>query len=187
MADWKTDSREVLAAGLLLRPFAVSDVPRLVCAFADRDIQQWNAGPGVAEDQVRKWLSQRNDWADGSHASWAVGDAAGGLLGSVSVYRIDADQSNAEIGYWTAPWARRRHVAVGAVTAAAAVAFEAIRLHRVDLHHSVDNAASCRVAANAGFALEGHLRESYRYGDGRYHDEHLHARLARDAGSSPDT
>lgn len=31
-----------------------------------------------------------------------------------------------------------------------------------------------------GFLLEGTLRESYRYADGRFHDEHLHARLATD-------
>ena len=32
----------------------------------------------------------------------------------------------------------------------------------------------------AGFRLKGTLRESYRYGDGQVHDEHLHARLADD-------
>ena len=44
--------------------------------------------------------------------------------------------------------------------------------------------SSCRVAEIAGFGLEGRLRQSYRYPDGVYHDEHLHARLAsdRDAG-----
>jgi RimJ/RimL family protein N-acetyltransferase len=44
----------------------------------------------------------------------------------------------------------------------------------------VENAASCGVARKAGFLLEGTLRESYRYADGRFHDEHLHARLATD-------
>ena len=31
-----------------------------------------------------------------------------------------------------------------------------------------------------GFTLEGETRSSYRYGDGKLHDEHLHARLATD-------
>ncbi|WP_223884412.1 GNAT family N-acetyltransferase [Micromonospora craniellae] len=42
------------------------------------------------------------------------------------------------------------------------------------------NPASCRVAERAGYPVEGTLRESHRYGDGRRYDEHLHARLATD-------
>ena len=41
-------------------------------------------------------------------------------------------------------------------------------------------ARTCRVATAAGFALEGVARQSYRYPDGLFHDEHLHARLASD-------
>ena len=47
--------------------------------------------------------------------------------------------------------------------------------------HAVANPASCRVAEKAGFRLEGVLAQSHRYGDGVYHDEHLHARLAVEA------
>jgi RimJ/RimL family protein N-acetyltransferase len=55
-----------------------------------------------------------------------------------------------------------------------------LRLHRIELCHAVANPASCRVADRAGYRAEGTLRESYRYGDGRRYDEHLHARLATD-------
>ena len=50
----------------------------------------------------------------------------------------------------------------------------------MQLYHAVDNPASCRVAVKAGFVLEGRPRESFRYGDGQLHDEHLHGRLATD-------
>jgi hypothetical protein len=36
------------------------------------------------------------------------------------------------------------------------------------------------VALKAGYPVEGTLRQSYIYGDGRRYDEHLHARLASD-------
>mgnify|MGYP006320738725 FL=1 len=36
------------------------------------------------------------------------------------------------------------------------------------------------MATAAGFVHEGTLRQSYRYPDGRYHDEHLHGILASD-------
>jgi RimJ/RimL family protein N-acetyltransferase len=59
-------------------------------------------------------------------------------------------------------------------------AFDVLDLHRVTLYHAVDNEASCRVAVRAGFQLEGRLRQGYRYGDGTYHDEHVHGLLAAD-------
>ena len=60
-------------------------------------------------------------------------------------------------------------------------------LHRLDLIHATGNLASCRVAAEAGFALEGTMRQHARHEDG-WHDMHLHVRLrvtARDDPSRP--
>ena len=170
-------------AGLVLRPFAGADVPRLLEVFQDPDIVAWNPGPPDVE-QVTAWAEGRNDWSGGTHVSWAVGDAAGDLLGSVSLHHLDLDQRDAEVGYWVSPWARRRGVAVRAVRLALSYAFGELDLHRVYLYHSVENTASCRVAARAGFRHEGTLLQSFRYADGRYHDEHLHARLAAEPAAA---
>jgi RimJ/RimL family protein N-acetyltransferase len=167
------------AEGFVLRAFAERDLPRLMELFVDPDVVRWNPGPTTMDD-VRAWADGRNDWSDGQHASWAVSDAEGELLGSVSLYKIDPDQRKAEIGYQTAPWARRRGVAAAAVKAAVGAAFDDFGLHRVTLYHAVGNEASCKVALRTGFKLEGLLRQGYRYGDGRYHDEHVHGRLASD-------
>jgi RimJ/RimL family protein N-acetyltransferase len=51
---------------------------------------------------------------------------------------------------------------------------------RLELFHAVENTGSCRVANAARFRLEGTLRQSHRYSDGVWHDEHLHARLRSD-------
>ena len=59
-------------------------------------------------------------------------------------------------------------------------AFGTLPVDRIELCHAVENVASGRVAEKAGFTYEGHLRRSYRYGDGRKHDELLWARLADD-------
>ncbi|MET7705706.1 GNAT family N-acetyltransferase [Micromonospora sp. NPDC005413] len=172
---------ELTAADLLLRPWRDEDAPAVRGALRDPAIAQWNPqGGGPIDDEVALlWVRRRADWSSGGHASMAVTSAADGeLLGSVSLHRIH--DGDASIGYWTMPAARGRGVAVRAVVRLTDWAFADLRLHRVELCHAVANPASCRVADRAGYPAEGTLRESYRYGDGRRYDEHLHARLATD-------
>jgi RimJ/RimL family protein N-acetyltransferase len=132
------------------------------------------------EDAV-VWIDRRKRWDSGDNASWAVEDAeTGELVGSVSVHSIDREANDAEIGYWTVPAARGRGVAAAAVDAASRWAFATLPIDRIELCHAVENKASGRVAEKAGYTYEGHLRRSYRYGDGVKHDELLWARLADD-------
>jgi RimJ/RimL family protein N-acetyltransferase len=98
----------------------------------------------------------------------------------VSLHSIDAEQGTAEIGYWTVPAARGRGVAGRAVDAACRWAFATLPVERIEILHAAENHASGRVAERAGFTLEGRLRRSYRYADGRKHDELLWSRLADD-------
>jgi RimJ/RimL family protein N-acetyltransferase len=161
---------------IVLRPYTLDDLDDLVAAFADPEILQWNPGPTTVPE-ITAWLSNRNDTSDVGHASWCISSSAGRLLGSVSIHQIDLDQRDAEIGYWVAPWARRQGVASRAVSAAVARGFGELGLHRIYLFHAIDNVGSCAVADSGGFRFEGLMRSSYRYADGNYHDEHLHARL----------
>ena len=174
----------VAAADVVLRPFLPSDLSDLLTAFADPDIKAWNPGPvadaSLETDEAVDWMAGRNDWSGGSHVSWAVAFPHGQLLGSVSLHKMDHDQRDAEVGYWLAPWARGRGVAVVAVDAAARFGYTELGLHRLHLFHAVENLASCKLATAAGFRLEGELRQSYRFADGYYRDEHLHARLTDD-------
>lgn len=169
----------VVAAGVVLRAFRPGDADDLVAAFADAEIARWNPGPAGA-DAATEFMARRNDWSDATHASWAVADTSDRLVGSVSVHQIDPDQADAEIGYWVAPWGRRQGHATRAVVAACGFAFSRLGLHRVYLYHAVENWGSCAVATASGFVHEGTTRQSYRYPDGRYHDEHLHGILASD-------
>lgn len=168
--------------GLVLRAYRPSDASDLLAAFADPEILSWNPGP-AGPDAAAQFREGRNDWSEGDHASWAIADETDRLVGSMSVHSIDPDQAGAEVGYWVAPWARRRGVATRAVRAATGFAFGRLGLHRLYLYHAVDNPGSCAVAMAAGFRQEGTLRQSYRYADGAYHDEHLHALLAAEATS----
>ena len=168
------------AGPVRLRPWRTDDVDAALESLLDPDTRLWNAGWVTTREDALVWLERRQDWG-GDHASWAVEDAAAPrLLGSVSVHSIDRSANDAEIGYWTAPSARGRGVASLAVDAACRWAFATLPVDRIELCHAVENAASGRVAEKAGFTYEGHLRRSFRYGDGVKHDELLWARLADD-------
>ncbi|MFE4334882.1 GNAT family N-acetyltransferase [Streptomyces sp. NPDC056831] len=134
------------------------------------------------------WLEKREGgWDRGAAATFAVlGAADGALLGAVGLSWVDREDGLAVIGYWTLPDARGRGVATRAVRAVTSWAFETADARRIEIAHATGNEASCRVADRCGYLPEGTLRDSHRYGDGAYHGEHLHARLAADPEPAAD-
>jgi RimJ/RimL family protein N-acetyltransferase len=171
---------ELTAGAFRLRPWRVDDVDAVWAAFQDPDLRLWNGGGVVTREDALALVRRRLDWSSGSHASWVVVDDADVLLGSVSLHTIDRLQNDAQIGYWTAREARGRGVAPLATDAVCRWGFGALPIDRVELCHAVENQASGRVAAKAGFTYEGRLRRSFRYGDGVKRDELLWARLSDD-------
>ncbi|MFB6909127.1 GNAT family N-acetyltransferase [Streptomyces bacillaris] len=177
------------ADGLLLRPWREEDVPALLKAYDDPVMRQWVRLPVSTPEEAARWLElQRAGWASGTRFSFAVTDVSRGgeLVGNLALKRPGPDPERAEVGYWTAAWARGRGVAPRALEALTAWAFAAFAeegLVRLELLHQVDNVASCKVAEKSGYAfaelldalppefpLDGHLhvREapSASYGSG---------------------
>ena len=170
--------------GFRLRPPGLDDVGRVAEACADEVTQHWLPlprpyGPAEATGFIEGFAVQA--LREGTGLVRAI-ETDGHLVGMVDLKNADWRNQTAEVGYWTAPWARRQGYAVRAVTAASRFAFGDLGLRRLYLFHAVENEGSCAVALAAGFRHEGTLRESYRYADGVHHDEHLHGLLARDLG-----
>ncbi|MFJ4827872.1 GNAT family N-acetyltransferase [Streptomyces bacillaris] len=147
------------ADGLLLRPWREEDVPALLKAYDDPVMRQWVRLPVSTPEEGARWLeSQRAGWASGARFSFAVTDVSRGgeLVGNLALKRPGPDPERAEVGYWTAAWARGRGVAPRALEALTAWAFAAFAeegLVRLELLHQVDNVASCRVAEKSGYAF----------------------------------
>jgi RimJ/RimL family protein N-acetyltransferase len=156
-------------------------------AAADPQIALWNPLPAADHAAAVKWLEVRDDaWSSGATGAFALLDTAKDpdtdprFLGALTVRWTDRSDGLGMIGYWLLPAARGRGLATRAVVTATEWAFRTAGVRRLELAHAVENEASCRVGLRAGFPAEGVLRASYRFGDGEYHDEHLHARLATD-------
>src|SRR4051794_29219140 len=170
---------ELPAGGFLLRAWREDDAGAYWAALESPGGRLWHGSDLATPDEVAAAVARRRDWSTGDHASWVLVDGSD-LLGSVALFHLGQREEEAEIGYWVAPAHRGRGLAVRAADAACRWGFTDLGLHRIQLFHAVENAASARVAEKAGFTHEGRLRQSHRYGDGLRHDELLWARLASD-------
>ena len=89
-----------------------------------------------------------------------------------------------ERGVLGAAGVRGRGVAPRALEVATAYAVDGLGLHRVQLQHAVENIASCRVAAKAGFALE--CKGYYSFDLGAWHIVALNSEIDNNPGSEQD-
>jgi [ribosomal protein S5]-alanine N-acetyltransferase len=164
--------------GLALRPWRDDDAPAVRAAFGCPAIQRWHVRRLDSDDEARSWTVQWADrWRDETAVSWAIVGDDDRPVGQVGLRGVLLTEASAHVSYWLLPAARGRGVATDALHAMTRWSFTRAGLHRLTLEHSTANAASCRVATRAGFAVEGVARGSMRHADG-WHDMHVHARLA---------
>nr|WP_307037734.1 GNAT family N-acetyltransferase [Streptomyces canus] len=170
-----------LSSGMELRPWRAGDVGTLMAAGQDPAIRQWNllvvASPAEAAKRIER-MHER--WQNEQGAIWAIADPDGGeAVGLIGLSDIDLAGGSAEVVYWVLPAGRGRGVVVEATKRLSRWAFDDLGLHRLRLCHSMANPASCRVAAKAGFLVEGTMRSALLHEDG-WHDQHLHALVQGD-------
>lgn len=167
-------------AELMVRPWVVADAPVLIDAFNDPAIQQWH---GLRLDNIAEaeaWVETAHSlWRDEKSSSWAIASITGDKVVGRAAIHTELGAGVGEIAYWVLPDARGRDVATRITIAITRWAHETLGLHRVELQHSVENAASCNVATKAGFVAEGTHRSKDLHADG-WHDMHQHSHLIAD-------
>lgn len=167
---------------LRLRAWTPDDAADIIAACADPTIQTWL--PNIpapytaadAEGYLSAVVGQERDRTVLTRA--VVGSDDGHVLGNIGLHDLGRARA-AEIGYWTAPWARRRGVAWRGSDLMTRWAHEH-GIHRVELLADVANTASLAVAARAGFRPEGVLRDSHLDRAGGRTNMVLHSRLSTD-------
>ena len=170
-----------LTAMVLRRPVD-EDAPDALLLCTDPEVARWNPVSTVVDlDTALEWCRRPADGAEGAAYTWHAADGASGrLLAQCSVFGVEEEHGLAGVGYRVAPWARDQHVGRTVLDAVTRWAFHELGLARLELHHSVPNVGSCRVATAAGYLLEGVPRSQYVDGDGVRQDCHLHGRLVTD-------
>jgi RimJ/RimL family protein N-acetyltransferase len=144
----------VFAHGVL-RPLRDDDARDIARACTDEQIARWTQIPQpYTLAHAEQFIADRA----GEDHVWAI-DVRGlaGVIGLRNTRRAMPGPVT-EVGYWVAPWARRRGVATGALIAVREAA-EAAGFQRIGWAALSGNDASVRVAQRAGFVVEGNLRQ----------------------------
>jgi RimJ/RimL family protein N-acetyltransferase len=178
---WPWTPVELRTERLLLRAFRDDDAASLLAYARDPEVIAWDQEHTADMEAALTRARVRADWSSGELAAWAIADPDDRhVLGGIVLSEVDAVALSAEVGYGLMPEARGKGYTAEALRRVTTWAFGETALNRIELRHAVGNAASCAVARASGYSLEGTMRQSYRFGDGELHDEHLHARLRSD-------
>jgi RimJ/RimL family protein N-acetyltransferase len=159
-----------------LVPLDASHVPALAALLDDPATLRYTRIPEpVPERFAERWVEAFE--GGGARAAFAILED-GAFAGVALAPSIDHATRTAELGYVVAREARGRGVATEALRQLTAWAFE-LGMLRLELLISVDNDASKRVAAAAGYAFEGIRRSAYFKQDLR-EDTEVWSRLPTD-------
>jgi RimJ/RimL family protein N-acetyltransferase len=161
MTDTPPEQPTFVIDDLTVRPWRPEDADAVYAACQDPEILRWTPLPRpYQKEHADRFVGTYapTAWSDRSAAVFGVFDTTSGeLLGSMGLVRLNLTAGTAELGYWTAPWARQRGVATRAGRALASWATETLGVSRVEWRADVGNHASRLVARRIGFTIEGVL------------------------------
>jgi len=146
---------------LTLRPPGTRDIPRITAICRDEAVQRYTRVPSPytvadAERFVESAAAARHE-DTGVHL--VAVDTDDHVLGAIGL-TIDRRDQSGEIGYWVAPEARGRGVAVRGSRLLLAHGFGVLGLGYVMLWAAAENPASSAVARRLGFTHEGTSRDA---------------------------
>jgi ribosomal-protein-alanine N-acetyltransferase len=99
------------------------------------------------------------------------------FAGTISFHSISVKNSVGEIGYWMSESMRGKSIATTAVRILTDYGFATIGFKRVEAMVDVENIASTKLLASAGYQREGLLRKKISRDDGRQVDMYLFAAI----------
>jgi RimJ/RimL family protein N-acetyltransferase len=153
------------SARLRLRAYRNSDAEAMFRLYSDpRVMRYWSFPPWTEREQADAYLRRAlGEMVEGRVLPWAIASRADDkLVGTVTLFALDAVQGRAEIGYSLDPKLQGQGLASEALRMALGHAIDTMRLRRVEADVDPRNAPSCRLLERLGFRLEGLLRSRWR-------------------------
>jgi len=150
-----------------LRWLTEQDVDALYAVFSDRRMMRYWSTPAMTDrsEAVVLVTKIRDDFREKSAFPWGIERKEDSrLLGTCTLFRIDASNGRAELGYglgsqyWSKGYMRE------ALTALIAYSFGTLGLRRLEADVDPRNEGSLRILGKLGFQREGLLRERWNVG-----------------------
>ncbi|NBN89971.1 MAG: N-acetyltransferase [Actinobacteria bacterium] len=136
-----------------LDPLVDTDIDWITAACQDEEIQHWTVVPRPYHRHHAVEFVATGAGEFRNRAVRTVADLR--PVGMISIHSFDAKSGTADIGYWVAPWARRRGVARAAITLLC-TEIRAIPGAKFVLARIAEtNVASRRTVESCGFELTG--------------------------------
>ncbi len=157
---------------LTLRRFALSDAGAIYQGWANDPrvtrFLSWQPHESVETTKtiLKGWCAL---YENPAYYHWVI-ELDGQIVGAVNVVRQNDRNECAELGYCIGYDWWGHGITAEAVGAVIDYLFTAVGMHRVEIHHAVDNPASGRVAEKCGLVSEGILRSAARIGTGEFKD-----------------
>jgi RimJ/RimL family protein N-acetyltransferase len=166
---------------LRLRALRDDDAAALLALYGDPEVMRyWSTAPWSGIEQAHAHLQRVRRDAEAGVLSWAIADAASdGLIGTVTLFRLDRDHRRAEIGYALASAHWGKGLAGEALRLALHYAFDTLRLERIEADTDPRNTPSRRMLEQLGFVLEGTLRRRW-FVNGEWCDTAFYGLLRED-------
>ena len=147
---------------LVLRPFTLADAPDVQRLAGAREIAAMTLTipHPYEEGMAQEWIeTHRAAFRDGKGVNFAIVLRERSVLCGAIGLGIDAENSNAEMGYWIGKPYWGRGYCTEAAEAVLQYGFEVIGLHRIHAAHFPGNPASGRVMQRIGMGYEGCRRQ----------------------------
>lgn len=158
------DDSQLLADGLLLRPFEDGDAAAFAAAVREsadgtRRWMPWCSTDYGVEQALQWFQACRSGRAATTAYEYGVFDlATGAFVGGAGLNAIRHDHRFCNLGYWVRQSRQGEGIATRVVRALAVQAFGPLDLQRVEIVVAVGNLASERVAVKSGALREGVAR-----------------------------
>ncbi|CAN5771756.1 GNAT family protein [soil metagenome] len=165
---------------LTLRPFTLTDAPRVALLAGDKRISATTATVPhpYSLTEAEAWVGKlAGFYTEGSNVVFAVTTTADTQLVGAIGLQLTLKHHHAELGYWTGVEFWNHGYTTEAARALLTFAFEGIGLNRVHAHFFATNHASGRVMVNCGMSFEG-VRRQHVYKWGARHDAVCYGILA---------
>lgn len=150
---------------LVLRNLREQDAEMVFEVFRDPDVMRyWSSPPMMDIAEARALIRKIHDlFRAGTLFQWGIASrSTDAILGTCTLFHLDLTHRRGEIGFAIGKQHWGQGIASEAVARLIALAFEELKLHRLEADVDPRNENSLRLLDRQGFQREGLLRERYQ-------------------------